>query len=112
MTSALRITRNTPRIAPPMRLFAALALAGSLTAAAKPPAAPSPFAAVVETEVPAIMKTANIKGAAVGLIVDGRLVYAKGFGYADHAGSIPVTPDTVLISRFRCATTSNGRRRR
>lgn len=28
MTSALRITRNTPRIAPPMRLFAALATRG------------------------------------------------------------------------------------
>jgi CubicO group peptidase (beta-lactamase class C family) len=98
MTSALRITRNTLGIVPPMRTFVALALAGSLTAAAKPPATPPPFAAVVETEVPAIMKTANIKGAAVGLIVDGRLVYAKGFGYADHAGSIPVTPDTVFIA--------------
>lgn len=99
MTSAQRLTCNTHRIAPTARILAALALAGCMTAAeAKPPAAPPPFAAVVDTEVPAIMQAANIKGAAVGLIVDGKLVYAKGFGYADHAGSIPVTPDTVFIA--------------
>lgn len=44
------------------------------------------------------MKEARIQGAAVGLIVGGRLVYARGFGYADHAGKVPVTPDTVFVA--------------
>jgi CubicO group peptidase (beta-lactamase class C family) len=55
-----------------------------------------PFAAVVEREVPAIMKSAHIKGVAVGLLVDGELVYAKGFGFADHDGKLAVSPDTVF----------------
>lgn len=63
------------------------------------PGAPSPaFAQVIEREVPAIMKEAKIQGAAVGLIVDGKLVYARGFGYADHAGKVPATPDTVFVA--------------
>jgi CubicO group peptidase (beta-lactamase class C family) len=56
------------------------------------------FAAVVEREVPAIMKSSKIEGAVVGLIVDGELVYAKGFGFADHAGKVSVTPDTVFVA--------------
>lgn len=66
--------------------------------AAKDAVAPPAFAAVIEREVPAIMQAAAIKGAAVGLVVDGELVYAKGFGFADHAGTIPVTPDTVFVA--------------
>lgn len=87
-------TRRTPTA---MRVLAALAFAGvTVTAVAK--SGTPPFAAVIDAEVPAIMKAANIKGAAVGLIVGGKLVYAKGYGYADHAGTIPVTPDTVFIA--------------
>ncbi|QWF17055.1 serine hydrolase domain-containing protein [Lysobacter capsici] len=84
--------------------FAASLLMGSWIAVS-PQAAATPadttepaFAAVIEREVPAIMKAAKIKGAAVGLIVDGELVYAKGFGFADHAGTVPVTPDTVFVA--------------
>lgn len=85
----------------PSATFAILAFAGWTTtaaaASATEPAAP-PFAAVVEREVPAIMRAANIKGVAVGLIVDGELAYAKGFGFADHAGKVPATPDTVFVA--------------
>ncbi len=77
-------------------LFAAMALGPHASAAV--PAAPPAFAEVVEREVPAIMKAARIQGVAVGLIVDGKLVYARGFGYADHAGKVPVTPDTVFVA--------------
>lgn len=86
------------------KIFAASLLLGSWIvaspqASASPPdATEPPFAAVIEREVPAIMRSAKIKGAAVGLIVDGELVYAKGFGFADHAGRVPVTPDTVFVA--------------
>jgi CubicO group peptidase (beta-lactamase class C family) len=60
--------------------------------------ASSAFISVIEREVPTIMKESKIQGVAVGLIVDGKLVYAKGFGYADHAGIKPVTADTVFLA--------------
>lgn len=78
-------------------LLGAMVASAPALAARKTPTAPA-FARVIESEVPEIMRTANIKGAAVGLVVDGELVYAKGFGFADHAGKIPVTPDTVFVA--------------
>ncbi|MBR0346626.1 MAG: serine hydrolase, partial [Rudaea sp.] len=71
-------------------LLAALC-AGAQASSPLPEQAPPRFAQVIEREVPAIMKEAKIQGVAVGLIVDGKLVYARGFGYADHAGKVPVT---------------------
>lgn len=80
-------------------LTAAMVLTVPAVAAPRSPiVAPPPFAQVIEREVPAIMKEAHIQGAAVGLIVGGKLVYAKGFGFADHAGKVPVTPDTVFVA--------------
>ncbi|MBN8885068.1 MAG: beta-lactamase family protein [Rudaea sp.] len=78
-------------------LLAALC-AGAQASSPLPEQAPPRFAQVIEREVPAIMKEAKIQGVAVGLIVDGKLVYARGFGYADHAGKVPVTPDTVFVA--------------
>src|SRR5215217_604495 len=84
----------------PMRavLLLSLVLPLSLAQAQGLQAQPPPFAQVIEREVPALMKEARIQGAAVGLIVGGKLVYAKGFGFADHAGKVPVTPDTVFAA--------------
>lgn len=65
---------------------------------AAPVAEPPAFAQIIEREVPALMKGAKIQGAAVGLIVDGRLVFARGYGYADHAGKVRATPDTVFVA--------------
>jgi CubicO group peptidase (beta-lactamase class C family) len=56
------------------------------------------FIEVVEREVPLIMRAARIKAAAVGLIAGGKLVYAKGFGFADHDGKIPATADTIFLA--------------
>ena len=85
----------------PWWMAAVLLSALSAAAQASPPRpveqAPA-FARVIEREVPIIMKEAHIQGAAVGLIVGGRLVYAQGFGYADHAGKVRVTPDTVFVA--------------
>lgn len=79
-------------------LLLSLVLPLSLAQAQGLQAQPPPFAQVIEREVPALMKEARIQGAAVGLIVGGKLVYAKGFGFADHAGKVPVTPDTVFAA--------------
>jgi CubicO group peptidase (beta-lactamase class C family) len=39
----------------------------------------------------------GIPGAAVGIVQDGALVYAQGFGVADPATGAPVTPDTLMM---------------
>jgi CubicO group peptidase (beta-lactamase class C family)/pimeloyl-ACP methyl ester carboxylesterase len=38
----------------------------------------------------------EVPGAAVALVRNGRLTWAKGYGKADLAGGVPVTPDTVF----------------
>lgn len=86
-----------------MRPWAGVVLLGAFCVSAQASPAktahhPPPFAQVIEREVPIIMKDARIQGVAVGLIVDGKLAYAQGFGYADHAGKVPVTPDTVFVA--------------
>lgn len=99
------IAGNPPRspASPLIVPLVGLVLLGAFCAGAQasPPPAPRnlpPFARVIEREVPIIMKDARIQGAAVGLIVDGKLAYARGFGHADHAGKVPVTPDTVFVA--------------
>jgi CubicO group peptidase (beta-lactamase class C family) len=39
----------------------------------------------------------NIAGAVVGIVKDGQVVFAKGYGYADVAKGIPVTADASLF---------------
>ena len=50
---------------------------------------------VFESWVDLLMRKRNLPGISVGLIHQGELVYAKGFGFADIEESIPATPDTV-----------------
>lgn len=42
------------------------------------------------------MAADNVTGAAIALIDDQRIVWARGFGYADAARAIPVTSDTIF----------------
>jgi CubicO group peptidase (beta-lactamase class C family) len=86
--------RTVGRLATGLALTTWMALAAPASADQPAPA----FAQVIEREVPAIMKAANIEGVAVALIVDGKPAYAKGFGFADHAGKVAVTPDTVFVA--------------
>jgi CubicO group peptidase (beta-lactamase class C family) len=96
MTNSCNPIRVTHRV---KAVLALACMAVATTVSAIEPIRPSPaFAAVIEREVPAIMRSAHIKGAAVGLVVDGKLAYSKGFGFADHAGEVPVTPDTVFVA--------------
>ena len=48
------------------------------------------------------MRTYNIPGGAVAVMRDGRLIYARGFGYADAENKTPVQPDAL----FRIASVS------
>lgn len=66
-----------------------------------PPAAAAPGPAVNEAaieEVAAkVMREQSIPGMAVGVLHEGKLIYAKGFGKANLEWNQPVTPDTVFM---------------
>jgi N-acyl-D-amino-acid deacylase len=52
--------------------------------------------------IPAVMQRHAIPGGAVAVLRDGKLIYARGFGYADVATNTPVQPDAL----FRLASVS------
>ena len=55
-----------------------------------------------EQVIPAFMRKHGIPGGAVAVMRDGRLLYARGFGYADVENKTPVQPDAL----FRIASVS------
>lgn len=61
-----------------------------------------PELAVYDTRFGAFFERHGVPGAAVAVSKEGRLVYARGFGYADVEERLPVQPD----SRFRIASIS------
>jgi len=54
------------------------------------------------------MKKRDVTGLSIALVDDQRLVWAEGFGYADKAGNVPASPETVYragsISKLFTAT--------
>jgi CubicO group peptidase (beta-lactamase class C family) len=52
--------------------------------------------------IPDLMRKYAIPGGAVAVLRDGRLIYARGFGYADVENKAPVQPDAL----FRIASVS------
>jgi N-acyl-D-amino-acid deacylase len=52
--------------------------------------------------IPDLMRKYGIPGGAVAVMRDGKLVYARGFGYADVENKVPVQPDAL----FRIASVS------
>ena len=58
--------------------------------------------AVFDQSVRNLMKQYGIPGGAVAVVRDGKLFYARGFGYADVENKTPVKPDAL----FRLASVS------
>src|SRR5215216_2024228 len=52
--------------------------------------------------IPDLMRKYKIPGGAVAVVRDGKLIYARGFGYADVENKTPVQPDAL----FRLASVS------
>ncbi len=65
------------------------------------PANPADFE-YLEAAISHMLKKFNIKGASAAVVKDGRLVYARGFGYADADAEEPVRPQHL----FRIASVS------
>src|SRR5687768_12238449 len=49
-----------------------------------------------DQNIPVLMRKYAIPGGAVAVVRDGKLVYARGFGYADVENETPVEPDALL----------------
>ena len=61
-----------------------------------------PGMALFEQSVRDLMRKYAIPGAAVAVVRDGKLIYARGFGYADVENKTPLQPDAL----FRIASVS------
>lgn len=65
--------------------------------AAEPAQAPSPPPATIQEldrQLAAFLAKGHIPGAALAIVENGQVTFAKGYGYADLARRIPATPDT------------------
>ncbi|HVA17720.1 MAG TPA: serine hydrolase, partial [Candidatus Dormibacteraeota bacterium] len=47
--------------------------------------------------MPVEIQRADIAGAVVAVVKDGKLLFAKGYGYADVAKKTPISPETTLF---------------
>lgn len=61
-----------------------------------------PGMAAYDQQIRALMQRYAIPGGAVAVLRDGKLIYARGFGYADVENKTPVQPDAL----FRIASVS------
>ncbi|MBM3148013.1 MAG: serine hydrolase, partial [Actinobacteria bacterium] len=59
------------------------------------------IAAVLDADVPALLRAMNVPGAVVTVVKDDRLLYSRGFGFADLAAGAPVD---ARRTRFRIAS--------
>ena len=72
----------------------ALALAVFLVACRAAPEEPQP---TLEESVRASLDTAALPGVAIAIVKDGKVSFARGFGYADLEKKTPMSPDSVLV---------------
>lgn len=52
--------------------------------------------AALDSLIAESMADANIMGAAAAVVLDGEVVWSKGYGFADHERTRPFTPQTVM----------------
>jgi len=72
-------------------------LAGTETNAARGFRGPAEMEAFVDGVIAAQLESLHIPGAAVAVVADGKLYFAKGYGYADLKKSRKVDPETTLF---------------
>jgi CubicO group peptidase (beta-lactamase class C family) len=80
-----------------------LGQAADMPESRKGPVDPLELEAFVDGLMAAHLRTHNIPGAAVSLVKDGQLFFAKGYGFSDPVARRPVFPDRTL---FRLASVS------
>ena len=74
----------------------------ALAAPAAEPAEAASVADAFDAEMEAFMKPRGVPGGALAVVKNRRLVYAKGYGWADRDAKLPVVPESL----FRIASIS------
>lgn len=57
---------------------------------------------ILDAWIPAKMRYSDVPGVSIGIVFRGKLVYKRGFGYADKETDVPATPKTL----YRIASVS------
>ncbi|HEU0080114.1 MAG TPA: serine hydrolase domain-containing protein [Longimicrobiaceae bacterium] len=83
---------TTPPLSPPVTPPAEIPISGAAV----------PGMGSYDQVIPDFMRKHGIPGGAVAVVRDGKLIYARGFGYADVENKTPVQPDAL----FRIASVS------
>jgi CubicO group peptidase (beta-lactamase class C family) len=73
-------------------LFASLAVHAQMPTSGQPVTAFAPVDTIIEN----LMTEYSVPGIAFSISYNGKLVYARGYGWADEATNSPVQPDTVM----------------
>ncbi len=58
---------------------------------------PEDVAAFLDGLMPQQLETSDIAGAVISVVKDGKVIFAKGYGYSDVAKKAPVSPDSTLF---------------
>jgi CubicO group peptidase (beta-lactamase class C family) len=58
-----------------------------------------------------ILSDWNAPGIGVGIVVNDKLVFAKGYGYRDYEKKLPFTPENTFSDCFEYKAVHRGRRR-
>ncbi len=103
--------RGSPRLVLFLLCALTAAFSGEPAAAQTTARVPEPLTAVdeeavnqVRDRIRAWMAERNLPGVSVAVGVDGEIVWAEGFGWADLEKGVPVTP----LTRFRIGSASKG----
>ena len=71
-------------------------IAGQLTAVDQSKPSPTPSAHSIDSVIAQRMDEAGIVGLGAAIVVDKKVVWMKGYGFADKRRAVPFTPDTVM----------------
>lgn len=74
--------------------IAGLLLSGQVESADTPPTANAGEG--IDTRIQARMAQSGLVGVGAAIIIDGRVAWSKGYGFADRQRGVPFTPDTVM----------------
>ncbi len=75
----------------------AVQTAAPVSAPATPELTAADIGAFLDGIVPQQLARENIAGATVSVVKDGKVIFAKGYGYSDVATKAPVSPETTLF---------------
>src|SRR5215471_17569751 len=68
-----------------------------VTAKPAPPLTPADLESFLDGFMPVQIERADIAGAVIAVVKDGKLLFAKGYGYSDYEKKVPVSPENTLF---------------